>query len=583
MKSKGIILAVSGANFVKKLNKGDFCRNALNRLQINKLAIQTLIKWECLVKASDDMESPVSLLEAYRHCGRPSKFEPFVRKMIKDLSTDPRNLSPEWIYNYINDQLGIDDKELDISKRSIQLLVAGFRSDVNAMAQAQGKSVVRNNVKLHNVRINDLLPGELWESDGHKCNVLVKSPFYAYHKINKRYLVRPVVIFWWDVATGMIVGYRVCLNENKGATRNALMDSILTYGLPKSIRVDNAGSYKNVEYSPMEYYKNIKGKKRLSNDEKIAKRMIENGDMGLYKNIGLEYHFTIPGNPESKSIEAFWNYAISPFEKHFPSWCGNTFENRPEVLKKYENKVLVRKHSDMFPTWDDFCYKLDMFVRYYNGKPRKSLTTIDGTELSPIEVYNQDEHTIPNKIELITKMKYPYIEMRVVQRSIIEKNGILYWHPIFASMIGKKVGIYYDEKNLKELTICNERGQLNDEPAIAINPGLQSGDTLKEMIENHRRAKVGQLCYLSLCDLPNAQKIEKMLKVAEKELLPLSNTKEAEADIKYLNFEDALDSIIGKEDNVADIVPMSITDEPSDEDKELMESLKDDIAGMFGS
>jgi hypothetical protein len=101
----------------------------------------------------------------------------------------------------------------------------------------------------------------------------------------------------------------------------------------------------------MEYYKNIKGKKKLSKDEKIAKRMIESGDMGLYRNIGIDYHFTIPGNPESKSIEAFWNYAFSTFEKHFSSWCGNTIENRPDILKKYENKVLVRKHAHLFPTW----------------------------------------------------------------------------------------------------------------------------------------------------------------------------------------------------------------------------------------
>ncbi|MCL1827554.1 MAG: Mu transposase C-terminal domain-containing protein, partial [Candidatus Cloacimonetes bacterium] len=351
-------------------------------------------------------------------------------------------------------------------------------------------------------------------------------------------------------------------------------------GLPKSIRVDNAGSYKNVEYSPMEYYKNIKGKKKLSKDEKIAKRMIESGDMGLYRNIGLEYHFTIPGNPESKSIEAFWNYAFSPFEKHFPSWCGNSFENRPDNLKNYENKVLVRKHASLFPTWNDFCDKLDIFVRYYNSKPRKSLTTVDGELLSPLEVYNQVEHIIPNKIELITKMKYPYIEMRVVQRSMIEKNGILYWHPIFASMIGKKIGIYYDEKNLKELTICNERGQINDEPATAINPGLQSGDTLKEMIENHRRAKIGQLCYLSLCDLPKAQKIEKMLKVISTELLPLSNTKEAETEIKYLNFDEALDSIASSD--TSELIENTASEnEPNDADKELMNSIKEHIAGMF--
>jgi hypothetical protein len=86
-------------------------------------------------------------------------------------------------------------------------------------------------------------------------------------------------------------------------------------------------------------------------------------------------------------------------------------------------------------------------------------------------------------------MHYPYIETRVVQRSMIEMNGILYWHPIFASIIGKKSGIYYDEKHLQEITICNEAGQIHPEKAIAINPGLQSGDDLSALIENNRRVR----------------------------------------------------------------------------------------------
>jgi hypothetical protein len=299
----------------------------------------------------------------------------------------------------------------------------------------------------------------------------------------------------------------------------------------------------------------------------------------------------LPGNPESKSIEAFWNYAFGPFEKGFKSWCGNKYENRPEIFTKFENKVLVRKHPDMFPSWDEFIERLENYISIYNSKPRKSLTNVDGDMFSPLEVYNQVEHNIPNKIELITKMKYPYIEMRVVQRSMIEKNGILYWHPIFASMIGKKIGLYYDENNLKEITICNERGQIYDEPAIAINPGLQSGDDLKSMIENNKRAKVGQLCYLSLYDATNSQKIEKMLKVISSELLPPSNTKEKEDEVKYLHFDDALESIAIENDKIEPLPQLPIEIETDDNtpvntqpaiDNELIDSLKEDIAGMFG-
>ena len=244
-----------------------------------------------------------------------------------------------------------------------------------------------------------------------------------------------------------------------------------------------------------------------------------------------------------------------------------------------DNKTLARKYPDDFPTWDEFCERLDLYIQYYNNKQRRTLVTFEGTLLSPLEAYNGVEHTLPSKIKLQSQMRDPYIEVKVVQRSMIEKNGILYWHPIFPQLIGKKVGIYYDEKNLQELTICNERGQIYTEKAIAINPGLQSGDDLKAMIEVNQKNKIGKLCYLALSDITGAMKIEKMLGQASKELLPPSNSKQLEDDdIRYLNFDDALDEIAGIEEPLIELLPSSM----SDADKELREDIKKDIIGMFG-
>jgi hypothetical protein len=354
------------------------------------------------------------------------------------------------------------------------------------------------------------------------------------------------------------------------------MDGVSRFGAPLKGRVDNGGAYKNVEYAPKMFYNEARGKLRLTAKQKIAKRMLMEGDKGLYENLGIKMSFTLHENPESKSIEAFWDYAIAPFEKSFPSWVGNKPENRPEIFKNMDNKTLCRKYGDRFPTWDEFCDKLDRFIIYYNNKARSTLQTIDGEKLSPLQVYNQEQLSLPNSLKLLSLMRDPYIEMRVVQRSMIEKNGILYWHPVFASMIGNKIGIYYDEKNLKEITICNERGQIFEEKAIAIDPGLQSGDDLASMIENNRRVKINKLYYLALVDIAGAIKTEKMLNLLAKELLPLSNSK-AEAEVKYLNFDDALDSIAGEE-----VLDNSSPDNKSTIDQELVDELKQDLAGMFG-
>jgi len=78
-----------------------------------------------------------------------------------------------------------------------------------------------------------------------------------------------------------------------------------------------------------------------------------------------------------------------------------------------------------------------------------------------------------------------------------------------------------------------------------------------------------------------------MLKLLSKELLPLSNTKEAE-DIKYLSFEEALDAIGGEYEEInesSEGIPAVEKDmqnnSKTDIEQELIDDLKDEIAGLF--
>jgi len=244
-KAQGIRMSASGEIFVSRLRRGDFCRTSFNTLKKNKIAVVTLERYERILRDSDDPNSPVSLLEGFRFCGRKPLIEADVRNWIKALAVDERNLDPSWIYKYLTDQLSMFDppQTLSISERTLQLMVKEARNDPFAMAYVKGKESIKNKIKLHTPRINDLLPGEMWESDGHVCNVLVKSPFYYHRNHYNRYLIRPTLIVWRDVSTGFVVGYRVCLTENSDAVRYSLMDSIARYGLPQRARLDNGKSY----------------------------------------------------------------------------------------------------------------------------------------------------------------------------------------------------------------------------------------------------------------------------------------------------------------------------------------------------
>jgi len=586
-KARGIHKYDSNKMFVKLLLSGKVCIEHFNLLRMKKIEVATLNSWITKMNESGLFDSPISLLEGFRLCGRKSSLDNELNDWVRQLALDERCLDPGWIFLYLNDQLSFDDKVLPITEKRLQTLVRKHRKDVFGMSHMRGKETVRNKVKLHVRRINDLLPADLWESDGHLANVFVKSPFYCHRNPSQRFLVRPTIIVWLDIATGMIVGHRVCLKENMGAVKNSLMEAIGRYGVPKQIRVDNGSAYKNVDFAPHEFYKEALGKRKLTPAQKKAKQMLLDGKKGLYRDLGIDVHFTIPGNAESKSIEPFWNYCISKFEKSFPSWTGNTKEARPEFFKNIDSKSLALMHGDKFPTWDEFCERLEKYISYWNTKPRASLVTVDEEPLSPMEVYNKVEHYLPSQMLLESQMRNPYFEIRIVQRSMIEKNGILYWHPNFASLIGTKVGILYDEKNLREILICNDRGQIFTEKAIAINPGLQSGDNLDALIETNKRNNIGQLCYLALNTHQGAVRIEKMVNLACKELLPLSNTKliEHQHDVIYgdFSFDEALDALVVPDDDDSDTaLPQAVGSELSDEEIELREELKKDIAGMFG-
>jgi len=518
-KAKGIKCYQSGKLFIQRLTKGLICPDAFNKLGRSSISLGRLYDWEKTLRESGAMDSPVALLEKKRgRCGNKSKIDTQLFSQIRKLATDKRRLQSRFIYELLMYKYETLNLEFPVGERTIRGIVSSIRKEVYGFALDKKSIVFRNKVKLHNVRINDLVAGDLWESDGHWCSFKVLSPFYANYDKGKRFLVKPKIIAWFDVATGTIVSYRVCLTENKTAVRNSLMEAISRFGIPKQIRMDNGSAYTSVEYAPLPIYNEAQGKKKLTIVQKKAIEMIDNGNYGLYGNLGIDYHFTIPGNPQSKSIEPAWKYVFGNFE----SWVGDKIHYSTDTFKGIENRVLIRKHRDRFLTWEALCDLLENYVTYYNNKPRAINQTIDGVKLSPLQTYNQVEHTLPSSLLLQTKMRDPYIEKRVVRQSFVEKNGIYYWHPVFASMVGEKIGFYYDEKNLQEISICNDRGQIYSENAIAITPGLQSGDDLKALIENARREKIGKLFYLAHCDSKGVAKTEKMLKLIGNELLPLS-------------------------------------------------------------
>jgi len=493
-KASGDSLTQAGKQFEIKLNNREILPAILKQLNVISLSIKTIKKWEKAWRDSGNNTYPVSLLENRKgSAGRPKAITKNIEKKIKVLATNYRELTATGIYRMLEEELALSGEEMPIALRTLTLAVNKARKDKAAIALSKGKKAYKDNIRPHVYRINNAMPNDLWESDGHHMNNLVLSPYYAHQKPQMRFLVKPILIIWYDIATGLIMGNILTLTENQNAIRTSLKKAIQQYGLPKEIRIDNGSGYKNVHHSPHVFA----GRKKMTAPVKRAKEMIMKGDNGLYANLGIKYSFTIPGNAESKMIEPFWGFCVSMFEKAFPVWIGNKIENRHEELR-LTNKRLIKKYSDQIPTWEQYSDLLDQYVNIWNNRKRSVLINGRGEQMSPLEAFSEQTVVIPSKEKLDATMTYKYPQLLMVDRGRINVGGILYSHPSFMALQGRKVAVYYDESNFKELVIGSEHGEVFSEPAKIIYPGLQVGDDMSAYIETKHREKIQKSIYFAL-------------------------------------------------------------------------------------
>jgi hypothetical protein len=514
-KVNNVKLTAGNRSFEIKVNNREILVQEMHQLGLVSISCKTVSRWDKTHRDSGNIEYPVSLCENRKgNAGRGQILEKPLKNRIKIMAIDYRSLKATEIYRILEDELRSVGQDMPVALRTLADIVTKTRKDQLAMAVGKGKKAYKDRIRPHVHRVNNALPGEIWESDGHNMNNLILSPFYDHDRPALRFLVRPVAMVWYDVATGLIAGHCLCVAENSNVVRTSLKYAILRYGKPVKIRIDNGSGYKNVEHCPHIFA----GQKRNTSAKQKAMKMISENNNGLYKNLGLEYQFTIPGNAESKSIEPFWNFCVSQFEKAFPVWIGNKIEERPEELK-LTNKILIKKHGEHIPTWEAYNALFDKYVEIWNNRTRPVLRNANGEEMSPIEAYMQIEHTAPGESELNRIIRDPYFQLATINRGEIKVNGIWYSHPVFMSLNGAKMGYYYDEKQLDELTVCYENGQIFHETAKIVLPGLQVGDDMSALQDTRRRERQGKLCYLALQGTDDADRYHKALEISTENLI----------------------------------------------------------------
>ena len=156
---------------------------------------------------------------------------------------------------------------------------------------------------------------EAVNSDGHKFDVFVKWPENGVERI-----VRPVMVAFQDLYSGMILSWRLDVSENKEIVRLAFGDMVEKWGIPHHCWLDNGRNFAS---------KWLTG----GTPNRFRFKVREEEPLGILPQMGVEVHWTTPYSGQSKPIERAWRDFAQDLSKHprfEGAYTGNTVVDKPE-------------------------------------------------------------------------------------------------------------------------------------------------------------------------------------------------------------------------------------------------------------
>lgn len=268
-----------------------------------------------------------------------------------------------------------------------------------------------------------LLPMEAVNADGHKFDNLVLWP-------GEKKPIRPVLLAFQDIYSGMIVSWRLDRSENAQAVLLAFGDMVETWGIPEHVLFDNGRNFSS---------KWITG--GVANRYRFKVR--EGDPEGVLRLLDCQLHWATPYHGQAKPIErAFRDLAssIARDPRLAGSWTGNTIANKPE---NYGSKPAPL---------DVFERVLAEGIAEHNSRVGRRSKVADGRSLEQtfMDAYPQA------MVRRITPEQKRLWLLAAESVSVRKPNaeihflGNRYWHDALLDHIGSKVVVRFDPDALHD-------------------------------------------------------------------------------------------------------------------------------------
>lgn len=277
--------------------------------------------------------------------------------------------------------------------------------------------------------------GSCWVSDHAQIDVAVDFNGMTYF---------PWVTVFRDVKTSKWLGWFLHLDApNSDHIFQTFYYAVQKFGIPNDVYLDNGKDYRCKDFAG--------GRKQKAG--KITVQHFKDKENSLLRNLGIDVHFALPYNAQTKPIERDFLKVKTFMSKGFVGYRGGKITERPEKLK---NEI---KNNKIMP-FDEFKTVFDDFIENYLNKKPSGGKVLQGK--SPDELW-AEEFKVK---KVISKDALKLFCMRTSKDVKISRNGIYdsqfgvtYWADWMVYKKGIKVFMRRDVNAYQEAWVFDAQTQ----------------------------------------------------------------------------------------------------------------------------
>jgi len=260
---------------------------------------------------------------------------------------------------------------------------------------------------------------EWLNADGHRFDVFVR-----WEDGEK---ARPMVVFFQDLFSGKLLGYRVGRDETGDVFRLAFGDVVEKYGIPGKVTIDNTLAAANKTMSG--------GLKRRFRFKVRAEE-----PLGIFPTLGVEVHWAKPYSGRSKPIERAFGDLARDIARHpafIGAWTGNAPTNKPH---DYDSKAVPIA---------TFLQVLEAGIAEHNARPGRTAANCRGRSFD--ETFAESYAQVPITRATDAQRRVFLLaaeEVRVRRDASIHLLGNRYHDACLVELRGRPVTVRFDPEHL---------------------------------------------------------------------------------------------------------------------------------------